>query len=161
MCGKEAPSSDALIESVAQNLAMKWHLMFIEGMLRDLADGACFQDGSSAPLPADDQLKIGDTVTYLPAGVVCEVSGYEWEQRIISTDECEYYVSRYVLSCGITARRDQLLRRGAPEKSLSAVESAGVSDGDGMAEMARELRALRDELADMKAAIGDERPATR
>lgn len=45
-----------------------------------------------------EQFQIGDTVVYMPEGVITEIGGYLWQHAMGS----EPFIQSYVLTCGIT-----------------------------------------------------------
>ena len=53
-----------------------------------------------------EQFQIGDRVVYTREGVITEVAGYIWSEKIGGPPE----ISRYQLSCGINVRREYLSR---------------------------------------------------
>ncbi|WP_232629157.1 hypothetical protein [Methylobacterium sp. Leaf118] len=62
-----------------------------------------------------EQLQIGDTVVYLPEGIIAQVAGYLWSQHVGSGPR----LVAYQLDCGIAVSRDQLRPYEAPERQAA------------------------------------------
>ena len=67
----------------------------------------------------NEQFQIGDRVLYMPEGVITEIDGYLWSQKMGK----DPFIQGYELRCGITVREDTIRKLGNSPTSGATIVS--------------------------------------